>query len=407
MNCIVISIDGLHHGFTGCFGNTWIQTPALDSLAAQSALFDRYYTSTLKLPAVLYSLWNYRRKSVPRMLTEQGFDTIWMTDSETLFLNEHTDGFSKRFFIDRQDSDSPADTLEQTGFYRSMQQLIDTACLQTKHWKINRQKQFFLWMHLSGFRSNWDFPSSYRNKHRDIKEDPPPYMEVCPPKFPKKNFDSGTYLPDMIQSVNEAYSGGVANLDDALAMLLDAAENGVFGKDTALVLLSARGFSLAEHGKIGITDDYYNENIHLPLIIRLPQDIFAGIRSSALLNQEDLAGFFSGIRTGAEKNTSVIAALALDNPLKAGSDETTLRQHIRFHETSSQKAVVTPDWFLRLTKPEQARTESSETKYPAEPVPEIPELYVKPDDYWEVNNVADRCPGTVEKLTDDFFSSPC
>ncbi|GHT37119.1 sulfatase [Planctomycetales bacterium] len=398
MNSIVISIDGLHSGFFGCFGNTWVQTPAVDSLAAQSVLFGRYYTDTLKLSAALSSLWNYRKSSVLHTLAGQGIETIWMTDNEALFLNEHTDGFSKRFFIDRFDTDVPADTFEQTGFYRSMFQLIETARRQAKHWKINRQKQFFLWMHLSGFRGLWDFPSSYRNKHRDIKEDPPPYMEVHPPKFLTGNSDSensGIYLPDRIQSVTEAYSGGIANLDDALAMLLDAAENGDFGKDTALILFSVRGFSLAEHGKIGITDDYYNENIHLPLLICFPQNSCAGIRSSSLLNQTDLAEFFCGNRTVLEKNPSAIASLALDNPI---TGESPVRKYIRFQATANQKAVITPDWFLRQTTAQkQAIPEFAAS------VPEIPELYVKPDDYWEVNNVADRCPETVESLTAEFF----
>ena len=36
---------------------------------------------------------------------------------------------------------------------------------------------------------------------------------------------------------------------------------------------------------------------------------------------------------------------------------------------------------------------------------ETPRLYAKPDDRWEVNDVANRCPGVVEELqaaADDF-----
>ncbi|MCL2744666.1 MAG: sulfatase-like hydrolase/transferase, partial [Planctomycetaceae bacterium] len=393
MNCIIISIDGLHRGFFGCFGNTWIQTPAADTLAAQSVLFDGYHTSTLKLSASLSSLWNYRKTPVLQTLAEQGIETFWLTSSEALFLNEHTDGFSKRFYINRFDADLPVDTLEQTEFYRSVLQLIETARRQTKHWKTNQDKQFFLWMHLPGFRGLWDFPSSYRNKHRHIKDDPPPYMEVHPPKF--LTVDSpeniGFYLPDRIQSVVEAYSGGIAVLDDSLAMLLDAAENGDFGNNTAIILFSVRGFSIAEHGKIGITDDYYSENIGLPLFIRFPQNICAENRSSVLLTQNDLAEFFTEIHSGIDKNPPHIASLVLEN-----AEESSLRKYIKFAGTSSQKAVITPDWFFRQV----SETQLSEQKVTFE-------LYVKPDDYWEVNNVASRCPEIVESLVAEFFSAEC
>jgi hypothetical protein len=48
-----------------------------------------------------------------------------------------------------------------------------------------------------------------------------------------------------------------------------------------------------------------------------------------------------------------------------------LRDRLCIAGTASEQAIRTPAWYLRST--------------PA------PELYAKPDDRWEVNNVTDRC----------------
>ena len=45
-----------------------------------------------------------------------------------------------------------------------------------------------------------------------------------------------------------------------------------------------------------------------------------------------------------------------------------------------ERAIRTPAWYLRKSEP--------------------PELYAKPDDFWEINDVANRCQEVVESLLD-------
>ena len=44
MKILVLVIDNLHLGFLSCYGNDWIDTPALDRLAAEGVVFDRHYS---------------------------------------------------------------------------------------------------------------------------------------------------------------------------------------------------------------------------------------------------------------------------------------------------------------------------------------------------------------------------
>src|SRR5262245_5049160 len=43
MNAIIVSLGNLHTSMLGCYGGNWLETPALDSLAASSFVFDQCY----------------------------------------------------------------------------------------------------------------------------------------------------------------------------------------------------------------------------------------------------------------------------------------------------------------------------------------------------------------------------
>ncbi|MDR3182408.1 MAG: sulfatase-like hydrolase/transferase [Planctomycetaceae bacterium] len=335
MNVLCISIDGLHCGMIGAFGNTWIQTPAIDSLAAESVLFDRYYTNTLDLSAVFGTFSNSREQFV-----KENTRSFLITDDTDVYLHHYSDGFDEKHCLERQFPNSagnkPVTLLEETQFCKAFAAATDILD------RFNPDTEtFFLHLHLEGFRSPWDFPLSYRLKHQ-ADEDPMPYPDTAVPDF----IDAD---PDTLQSVMEAYSGGMSVLDEALSGLLEYAAD---LDDTAVVFFSVRGFSLGEHGKIGANEDIYGENIQLPLMIRYPQNTNAGCRSQTLLLPQDVLPLL---------NTAEI-------PEEPDAVHTSL--HIG-------NAAVTADWFYAP-----------------------PELYVKPDDRWEVNDVADRCRHIAARFQD-------
>src|SRR4051812_3867663 len=45
MKVVVLALNSLHHGYVGCYGNDWIDTPHLDRLAAEGVVFDRHYAA--------------------------------------------------------------------------------------------------------------------------------------------------------------------------------------------------------------------------------------------------------------------------------------------------------------------------------------------------------------------------
>ena len=46
MNIVLIMSDTFRADYLGCYGNKWVKTPYLDTLARKSAIFDRAYTAS-------------------------------------------------------------------------------------------------------------------------------------------------------------------------------------------------------------------------------------------------------------------------------------------------------------------------------------------------------------------------
>ncbi|MGL4595205.1 MAG: sulfatase-like hydrolase/transferase [Thermoguttaceae bacterium] len=389
MNFLVISIDGLHSGMIGALGNTWIQTPELDDIAAHGLVLDRYYTESLDLKSIFNNFWT--KNHLLSHLASHGFRSVLLTDQSDVFLHEKAADFSERHYLAPPESEI-ANSFEETAFCKGIACTID---LLESH---RTSQSLFLWTHLGGFRDKWDFPLEYRQKHRG-EEDPVPYLGTTPPFFRAEKFEP--FDPDRIQSVFEAYSGGVSVLDEAMAGLCDYLDNDRWRDNTCLIFVSTRGFALGEHDIIGCDNRFYSESIHLPLLICWPQKIVAPIRSSVLINSSDLNEFFissinsrlgriiSGetetghqqIHLASSESKQIHRTFGFSS--KNDSDEKFLTDENRVFIAES--AVITSEWFLKQI----------ETEIP--PQKQI-ELFVKPDDRWDVNNVANRCQEIVAEL---------
>jgi membrane-anchored protein YejM (alkaline phosphatase superfamily) len=181
----------------------------------------------------------------------------------------------------------------------------------------------------------------------------------------------------------EGYSGGVAVLDQVLAGLLDSLENGELGEETLFLLFSTRGFSLGEHDRVGVNNYLYSENVQIPLFVRFPDGFGASVRIPALFGLSDLAIFLNNIN-------DINNVADNESPFFDLVREKTEIIHERLRLTGKKdSALVTPNWFFRKVS----------DGYMSEG---YTELYVKPDDRWEINNIADRCPEIVEELTPYF-----
>ena len=148
-------------------------------------------------------------------------------------------------------------------------------------------------------------------------------------------------------------------------------------ENTMLVFTSTRGFPLGEHRRVGPCDEaIYGELVQVPLIIHVPEENAAGIRGRSLVYPCDLY-------------TTLLDWFAVPE-IPAQAIGESLLDEIRRGETAGARPCL-PERSGRPTRHSHARVvllrKSSEL-----------ELFAKPDDRWEVNNVSDRCLDIAEEL---------
>ncbi len=365
MNAICLVLDCLHTGFLGPYGNTWIHTPAWNRLAAEAFTFDCATTDSPQVDVACRSFWKFthalaadapEQASLPARVREAGFTPVLMTDDPRVATHRLAGDFEDIVTIERPASMPVAEQLDETHFASCFAQLVD--------WLEDAPEKYFLWCHLSGLGTVWDAPLEYREAYADV-DDPEPYCGAEPPE----RVLPADYDPDELLGIVHAYAGQISLLDICLGGLL----NWLDDCPALLAVAGARGFPLGEHGRVGLCNSpLYGELVHVPMLLRTPDGYAAAARSQALVQPADLSATLvelAGLHAPAEAFGRSLL------PVLRGERER-VRDGVLLAGPGSEQAVRTPAWYFRAVEP--------------------PELFVKPDDRWEANNVANRCREIVE-----------
>jgi arylsulfatase A-like enzyme len=403
-NIICLVIDRLHAGFLGAYGNTWIATPHVDHLAADAFAFDRVLVDSPRLESLYRSYWHgshalaaaaqehldeFDNASLPRQLSTAGYETVLMTDDPSIGAFPSADDFLDREELVLEPSEEVASSIEETQLARFF------AAASERQSRMRRP--FLLWLHTGSLGRIWDAPLEFRNQYRD-DEDPPPLQSTwVPSRLLPRDYD-----PDEVLGIVHSYAGQVSLLDLCIGSFLEALTESRLDDETLLAVLSARGISLGEHGGIGPQNDsLHSEVTQVPWLLRLPSGAGQSARTQALVQPADLFATLTewcGL-PGAERPFAGAGRSVL--PLVDGASET-IRDRACTFLSASQWAISTSAWSLLQMGGGPAEAESVDENARSE-------LYVKPDDRFEVNEVADRCPDCVIQLREAFaqFQQSC
>ena len=182
--------------------------------------------------------------------------------------------------------------------------------------------------------------------------------------------DATTFL-----RLQRSYAGAVTYLDAGLELLFEELHERGLTEQLLVMVTTDAGQALGEHGVIGAGRPWLHEElVHTPLIVRLPSAAEAGRRVSALTQPVDLLPTlldYFGVPVPPTHGRSLL-------PLLRGNCE-----GFRDYACSGYRIGETVEWALR--------THEWAFLLPLPPAPgdplRGPQLYVKPDDRWEVNNV--------------------
>jgi arylsulfatase A-like enzyme len=413
MNAICLVIDRLQAGYVGCYGNAWVGTPGIDRLAAESFVLDGAYIDSPELESLYRSFWLGSHAlarlsavdreagrivnpsdALPGVLAAAGVSTTLVTDAAEVAHHPLATAFGRREEVPTHGPDCAGAELENTQAAKFFTAALDVL--------RDAKPPFFLWLHSQGMAGPWDAPRELRERYA-AEGDPEPPDFVRPPAIRLPDDPD----PDELLGIRQAYAAQVALVDSCVEALHDALRENQWAADTLFMVLSARGFPLGVHGIVGSgqeADKLYGELTGLPWLLRFPDGLGAADRSSGLVQPADLfATLLDGWRLpprggrsdspsygGACGQSLLRLARGLDFQ-PAGQAGSLPHDRAVMVSSSGERALRTPAWYARFPSPESA------------------ELYVKPDDRWEINDVTRRCPEVAEvmRLALGQFEAAC
>jgi arylsulfatase A-like enzyme len=371
-NAIVVVVDRLGAGFLGPYGNTWLDTPQFNRLASQSLLCEMSLIDSPSVARTYRAWWRgchalesivHDSPSLPQLASRSGWCAGLISDDATI----EATGFAERRWIETPAA-VRAEELEQTG----MGAVFLEAARRLKELS-NPREPFLLWVHCRGMAGPWDAPLALRQQFADEDDPEPPDFLDPPERVLPSDFD-----PDEQLGLVQAYDGQVSLLDACLGILLDALDESPLANETLLTVTSPRGYPLGEHRHVG-GEALYGELLHVPLLVRLPGERGA-VRSRSIVQPSDLhATLVEWLGLTASHSPRLARSLL---PLAAG--EALAKREIAVATSGNERAIRTPAWLLR----ESLDAEGMQRR----------ELYAKPDDRWEANEVASRGGEIVELL---------
>jgi arylsulfatase A-like enzyme len=379
MKVIVIVLRGLHLGYVGCYGNGWIDTPGLDRLAAEGIVFDQHYADCPESGAA-WLAWQAGALGSPdlrfepedgellKLLCRCGAQTRLVIDvSHPLHL-----GFAEGWdFIHRVDP--PVDC------HRPREELVTV--VRNALAKLSDCGQFLLWIDSAILLPPWRMPAEdlYSYFHAPVSDDDAercdeemtplePLLDPAPGPLPEP-------ADELYMRLQSSYAGAVTYADNAIGWLLDELGKRGLTDQTLLVVTSDQGQALGEHGIVGSYRPWlHDELIHVPLVVRMPGGAEAGRRIAGMTQSVDLFPTLLEAFGSAAPPCDGYSLL----PLVRGDIEV-VRSHVCYGLRLGEReewGLRTPEWSFLLP-----------VAAPPEDPPRGPQLYVKPDDRWEVNNV--------------------
>ena len=384
---LIVAVDGLRASALGAYGNTTYPTSALDEFAADSFLLDSCYAPSADLTDVYRACWQsvhparpqtakYAAPSLPRLLASRGYATKLVTDAPELASFAPSSDFDQCMQVAASSTIDVVATRAKDTSHTSLARLFAAASDVIASTATTPPKM--IWVHARGMYGPWDAPLDLQRSLLD-EGDPPPVETVAPPDFTIGDRDD----PDAVFRYACAYAAQVMVLDACWHGVLEAAQSAGAEQEWLVLLLGARGYPLGEHRRIGGVDPrLYGEQLHVPWLMRFPDGRGRLARGGQLTSPLDLLPTLLDWIGGPAHHEPADFDGRSTLPLVA-TPRPAWRDALVTASSSGPRAIRTAEWCLRQDAANNGHDE----------------LYVRPDDRWEINDVAKLCPDVIEGLT--------
>ena len=389
---LLVTADRLPAWMLSPFGATWASNPTICQFASAGLSCDRVLvgttdpTKTLHEIALGHSGNQHDTVVGPLAAAEaRGWNVTVVTDAEeqfsdlkTLFPTLNVVGVAPQCVPVTVEAES------------------ESSCghvLRTAIHEFEKGTADLLWVHVNSLGVSWDAPQVWREGFFD-EDDPPPGPEAEIPQFAVTDETD----PDQVSAVRQIFAGELAHLDDWLGRLVATVSSR--WQRFGMLLLGLRGIPLGLHGQVGIAPDEpapYTELTHVPAILVDPADRQASQRYGGLLMPVDLGATVGELIAGSGvagsgdltthheqvEGTPPDVGQSIGRLLEgdAGLWRSGVRDRV-FSVGGGGHALTVAGW--SLVQPRDA---------PAK-------LFLKPDDYFDLSDVADRSRDVSKGLAD-------
>ena len=391
---IVLVLDHLSAKFIGPYGNTWIPTPGFNQLGTCSLLAESMIASSTDIAEIYTSFLQGQHPVISgpsqaallEQLTEKGTTSTLISSSEQLLQLPCCNAFTQQVLVPLTDNLDAAADIESTmmaGFFG-----------EVLHWlETSPAAEDLLWIHADSLGTCWDAPVELREMFRG-DEDP----QVSTITSPPLNHQQQPLEPDEQLQVSHPYAAQVCVADTCLAALYSALEDYSQGNATEPILLivtAARAIPLGQHGTVGYQQAaLYSEQLHVPMFASIlsPASQATSSRSQRLLQSESiyhtLAQWFECATTAKTElpqcQQSFLPLMVNDSDV----EDCNFANAVAVSKTdqSGEIAISTAAWFAKIEGDQ------------------VTELFVKPDDRWDINEIAAK-RGDVTSAIEELFTA--
>lgn len=365
---LIVTVDRLPAWMLSSYGATWVSTPTCDRLAVAGITLDRLVATGVEPRATLADLAAHGR--LWAAAREAGWAAALVTDDP--LLPERPAGV-ELVTVPAVPATTPAADAAATNLARLFsraQEVVAAGC------------QRLVWCHAGSLGVAWDAPLSFREAYVDPEDPPPPAGASVPDVAVTPDTD-----PDTIMGHRQAFAGQLTLFDACLNALVDAVHT--MQPAWAIAVIGLRGMPLGLHGQIGCpaADDGrgkpYGEWVHLPAILVAADGRMAGQRFGGLVTPADVGATLLDLAGLAIAGTPTTPsdARSLIGLFNAWRYEPRDRMIVA---TGEATAIVTRGWHLIAERGANGG--------------QVTRLFAKPDDFFELSDVADRCPAVAEEL---------
>lgn len=386
---LVVTIDRLPAWMISACGAGWVSMPSVDRLASQGIVFDRCLVTSDDVQEILRSLvWPAGEDSIFEQVRRCRQESILVTDAQWLRDNTFKDtGFSKRTginpdevrFVEGAIKNVVATHAESTHLSR----IFDEACLA-----VESGVRHLVWCHVESLGVSWDAPMDYRHAYAD-PDDPTPKNDSAVDEMSVTDQTN----PDQIVGIRQAFAGQLTLLDECLGRLMEKVESS--SNQWTVLLCGVRGMALGLHGYVGTKwSRPFGELIHVPAILCDPQgrmrcQRFGGLTIPADLSTTVAEWSFGVAEVSSSKPSSARSLNQLFTSWKYDA-----RDRVVVTSTAGRTAaIVTPAWHLAAWC-----CDSSDKSAVHKTEDLTMQLFSKPDDFFELSDVADRCRDVTDEL---------